>query len=182
MKKDSTIDVKLIESYLAGNQEAMAQLVKRWHVVFCKKAFWIVKDAHLSKDIAQDSWQVIIEKLPALQKTSSFKSWAFRIVYSKSLDALRQHQKDLKKEEAYKKAHVLVEETDQNDDALLKKALLKAISNLPDQQQHVIRLFYVEAYSLKEISSLLRISVGTVKSRLYHARETLKMKLKDIQR
>ncbi|WP_298902797.1 RNA polymerase sigma factor [uncultured Psychroserpens sp.] len=182
MKKDRAIDVKLIEAYLAGDQDAMAKLVKRWHVIFCQKAFWLVKDAHLSKDIAQESWQVIIEKLPGLQKTSSFKSWAFRIVYSKSLDALRQRQRDLKKGEDYKKTQVSLECDIEDDDTLLKKTLLKAISNLSDQQQHVIKLFYVEGYALKEISNLLGISVGTVKSRLFHARETLKIKLKEIKR
>ncbi|WP_298759891.1 RNA polymerase sigma factor [uncultured Psychroserpens sp.] len=180
MKTNTHIDVELIEAYKSGNQNAMAQLVKRWHVIFCKKAFWIVKDADLSKDIAQDSWQVIMEKLHVLQKPSSFKSWAFRIVYSKSLDALRQQQKEQVKGETYKREQISLEyNNEENDNALLKEKLLKAILTLPMQQQHIIKLFYVESYSLKEISDLLSISVGTVKSRLFHAREKLKLILKD---
>jgi len=46
------------------------------------------------------------------------------------------------------------------------------------QQQMVIKLFYTEEYSLKEISKTLNISVGTTKSRLFHAREKLKQILK----
>jgi RNA polymerase sigma-70 factor (ECF subfamily) len=42
----------------------------------------------------------------------------------------------------------------------------------------VIRLFYKENYTLKEISDLLQLSIGTTKSRLFHAREKLKTKLK----
>jgi RNA polymerase sigma-70 factor (ECF subfamily) len=42
----------------------------------------------------------------------------------------------------------------------------------------VLKLFYVEDYKLKELSDILKISVGTAKSRLFHAREKLKQQLK----
>jgi RNA polymerase sigma factor (sigma-70 family) len=57
--------------------------------------------------------------------------------------------------------------------------LSKAIKTLPTKQQMVIKLFYVEEYSLKQISDLLNISLGTTKSRLFHAREKLKLILKE---
>ena len=53
-----------------------------------------------------------------------------------------------------------------------------AISELSENQQMVLRLFYKEDYSLNEMSDILEISVGTVKSRLFHAREELKTILK----
>ena len=64
------------------------------------------------------------------------------------------------------------------DNSDLKKKLIKAINGLPEQQQMVIKLFYVENYSLKQIGKLLNISVGTAKSRLFHARENLKLNIK----
>ena len=178
MKKDSHIDAGLVKAYQAGNQKAIAELVKRWHLIFCKKSYWIVKDANLSKDIAQDSWQTIMAKLHTLQKPSSFKSWALRIVYSKSLDALRDLSRKRSKETELGLSQVsLVDDFKENIE--LKEALLKAVKHLPEQQQSVLRLFYTEEYSLKEISDLLHISIGTTKSRLFHAREKLKVILKD---
>jgi len=56
----------------------------------------------------------------------------------------------------------------------IKQALLKAINELPRHQQTVIRLFDTESYPLKQISDMLGISIGTAKSRLFHAREKLK--------
>ena len=56
--------------------------------------------------------------------------------------------------------------------------LKKAISLLPSTQRMVLSLFYLENYSLKEISGILDISEGTVKSRLFNAREHLKETLK----
>ncbi len=63
-----------------------------------------------------------------------------------------------------------------NKSVLQKLQLM--IRVLPKDQQVVLRLFYTEEYSLKEISEILEISVGAVKSRLFHARERLKISLK----
>lgn len=63
-----------------------------------------------------------------------------------------------------------------NKSVLQKLQLM--IRVLPKDQQVVLRLFYTEQYSLKEISEILEISVGAVKSRLFHARERLKISLK----
>mgnify|MGYP000185661021 CR=1 FL=1 len=63
---------------------------------------------------------------------------------------------------------------------ILKKELLKAIKLLSEHQQMVINLFYVEDYSLQQIGDILGISIGTAKSRLFHAREKLKTIIKQI--
>ncbi|MGA1227121.1 MAG: RNA polymerase sigma factor [Tamlana sp.] len=65
-----------------------------------------------------------------------------------------------------------------NDNLKLKTNLLVAIKKLPEHQQVVIKLFYVEDYSLKQISDILKISIVTAKSRLFQAREKLKETLK----
>ena len=172
------IDAKLIEDYLLGDKKALALLVKRWHLEFCRKALWIVKDTDLAKDIAQDSWQVIIDKIETLKDANSFKSWAMRIVYTKSLDELRRISKErINKEEVKQEQKIENDELIQ-ESIVLKIALKKAINRLPLNQQHVIKLFYVESYSLKEIAAILKISLGTTKSRMFHAREKLKEQLK----
>jgi len=177
LKTNKHIDVKLIEAYNAGDKNALAQLVKRWHVIFCKKAYWIVKDADLSKDIAQESWRTIIDKLDKLENSSSFGSWSKQIVYSKSLDALRKRNRELLKQKEFKYEQSVYDEI-YNENTQLKEDLLKAILSLTIEQQVTIKLFYKEAYSLKEISDMLNLSIGTVKSRLFHAREKLKQILK----
>lgn len=173
-KKQRSIDSKLVLDYQSGDYKALAVLVKRWHKIFCEKAFWIVKDADVAKDIAQDSWSTIMTQLNKLKDPNSFRSWALRIVYNKSLDVVKATQRTQKTIDAYKKEQdkVYVDEACNNEQ--LKAMLLKTIKTLAEHQQIVIRLFYVENYSLKEISKTLNISVGTAKSRLFHAREKLK--------
>lgn len=171
------IDIQLIVAYQSGDKSAMASLVKRWHLEFCNKANWLVKDPDLSKDIAQECWRTIMDKLYTLEKPESFKSWAFRIVYSKSIDVLREQSRKRTKEFDLNENQSNILEQDQ-DDTHLKDMLLRAVQQLPQHQQVVIRLFYTEDYSLKEISQLLNISLGTTKSRLFHAREKLKLIIK----
>ncbi|MCF6280035.1 MAG: hypothetical protein L3J14_06775 [Flavobacteriaceae bacterium] len=76
---ENTIDADLVIEYQSGNKKAITTLVKRWHIEFCKFALWYVKDADVAKDIAQESWFVILNKLDTLQEPKKFKSWAISI-------------------------------------------------------------------------------------------------------
>ncbi len=178
-KNEYYIDAKLVISYQSGNTVALTQLVKRWHKAFCNKAYWIIKDKQVAKDIAQDSWKTIIEKIDDLKDPNTFASWSLRIVCNKSFDWLRRHKKVTENLNGLE-LNDDVEELQYDDEReQQRKVLLKAIKVLPLHQKEVIKLFYTEAYSLKEISKTLNISVGTTKSRLFHAREKLKQILKN---
>jgi len=177
LRTGKSVDAELVTQFQSGNANALTELVKRWHKKFCEKAYWILKDADQSKDIAQDSWKTIMIKINDLKDPSSFGGWAMRIVYSKSLDAIRERNRIRVKLEEYAKEQSVTSETEE-DNSQLKLELLKAIKTLSVNHQMVLKLFYVEDYSLSQISDLLNISVGTAKSRLFHAREKLKLILK----
>jgi len=170
---DKHIDAKLVVAFLSGDKAALNSLVKRWHKLFCKKAYWLVKDADLAKDIAQDSWTSIISKIETLNNPESFGNWALRIVYYKSLDTLQSISKERDRNHAYQKEQIYIND-EPVDNSAMEKLLVETLKKLPNHQQIVIRLFYLEDYSLKQISELLEISIGTAKSRLFYARETLK--------
>lgn len=172
------IDAKLVVDYKSGNNEALAQLVKRWHKTFCSKAHWIVKDKQVAKDIAQDTWKTIIENLDGLKDPKTFASWSLRIVCNKSFDWVKKNNKTKDKLQTYNYGKEAHEMNERNDKEHIQRCLLKAINALPTHQQMVIKLFYTQEYSLKEISKTLNISEGTAKSRLYHAREKLKLIIK----
>jgi RNA polymerase sigma-70 factor (ECF subfamily) len=140
----------------------------------------MVKDKDASKDIAQDSWTVIINKIDSLKDRRQFKFWAYRIIINKSTDWLRIQTKNRLNKGDYS-AYISVNDETVTGISQLKKNLLKAIQTLPDEQKAVIKLFYLESYSIKQISELLKISAGTTKSRLFHAREKLKQTLKQKQ-
>ena len=176
-KKNVISDEELIDKILSGSSSAANQLVAKWHLEFCKRANYIVKDPEMAKDVAQKCWVAIFENLDGLRNKSQFQSWAFRIIYHKSIDSVRKRNKirELRNDLNYENDQNRLLSEEENTD--LKDQLLKAIKNLSIRHQVVIRLFYSEDYSIKQLSKTLKISEGTAKSRLYHAREHLKKEL-----
>ena len=178
--KENKADADLVIAYQSGNLKTFAELVKRWHLQFCNFAYWYVKDADVAKDIAQESWMIIYKKLDTLQQPDKFKSWAISIVNRKAIDWIRASNRENKKRNSFydenSEKEIFMEES--NDRNNIKVFLKKEIEKLPSNQKIVISLFYTEGYSLKQISELLNVSIGTAKSRLFHAREKLKSTLK----
>jgi len=168
---EKIFDALLVLQYQSGNKQALSLLVNRYHLKLCKHAFWYTQDLHAARDIAQDSWSIILNKIGSLRDPNLFGSWALRIVTRKSLDYLnkskreREHLKTVKYEKQ-------LEDLDSRASDL--ERLKVAMKILPEHQKQVLRLFYTEQYSLKEIGQILEIATGTVKSRLFHAREKLK--------
>jgi RNA polymerase sigma factor (sigma-70 family) len=177
-KTNKIVDGWLVIQYQSGNGKALPLLVKRWHKKFCRKAYWVTKDKDASKDIAQESWKTIIIKLNSLKDPNSFGSWALTIVYRKAIDLIKDNNKKTDKLHQYHYEQESILKTKEVDNADLKKSLLEAIKSLSVHHQIVINLFYVEDYSLIQIGEILDISVGTAKSRLFHAREKLKTLIK----
>lgn len=137
------VDKILVLQFQSGDKKALPELVKRWHKQVCSKAYWLVKDKDVAKDIAQDSWSIIINKVDSLNDPSSFGGWAMRIVYNKSLDWLRVKAKEQAQQHEYyctqEKFDAVIEDNEQTN-----KVLSKAIKTLPIKQQMVIKLFYLE--------------------------------------
>ncbi len=176
MNPNKVFDALLVLQYQSGDKKALSLLVKRHHAKLCRHSYWYTHDLDTAKDVVQDSWSIIITKLGSIKDPNAFGSWAMRIVTRKSLDFLNRNKNDREKLAGYRNTpHNLDAEEDRESDLI---RLENSIKLLPNDQQVVLRLFYTEEYSLKEISTILEISIGTVKSRLFHAREKLKAILK----
>ncbi len=175
MTPNKIFDALLVLQYQSGDKKALGMLVKRHHNSFCSHANWYLSDLDASKDVVQDCWSIIMNKLGNLRDPNSFSSWAMRIVTRKSIDILRQTKTKREKLRQYQYTNLEVTYNEENTEII---KLRQAIKSIPNDQQIVLRLFYTQEYSLIEISNILDISVGTVKSRLFHAREKLKTILK----
>ncbi len=174
---DKIFDSLLVMQCQSGNKKAMTLLVKRWHVRLCKQAYWYTNDIEASKDVAQDSWSKILLKIGNLKDPNSFGSWALTIVTRNALDWQRKHKKEQGNLNSYHKENSGTSlDHDHNEMVFLQ--LKKSIKELPKNQQIVLNLFYIEEYSIKQISKIMNVSTGTIKSRLFNAREKLKLILK----
>lgn len=178
-KRKNTSDASLVVAYQKGDKKVIPILVKRWHMLFCKLAFFYVKDADVAKDIAQESWIAIMDKISDVKDPEKCKSWAISIVNRKAIDWLRKSNREkVKLQSVFNESTNNNLEVEKEDNVKVKKQLMLAIEKLSLHQQQVIKLFYGQGYSLKEISELMNTTVGNTKSRLFHAREKLKTILK----
>ncbi|MGI9551025.1 MAG: RNA polymerase sigma factor, partial [Aurantibacter sp.] len=150
MEPQKVFDSFLVLQYQAGNKKALELLVNRHHKKMCRHAYWYVHDFDISKDIVQDCWGAIINKLHSLKDPNSFGSWAMRIVTRKSLDFLN---RDSRKREKLKQYSPVSSDSIDEDRTTEIQQLKKAIRTLTNNQQVVLRLFYTEDYSLKEMAT-----------------------------
>lgn len=166
---------KLVKSYQNGDREALKKLIKKFHPVMKKTIYYQIREQEPVDDIAQDCWYIIIPKLSDLELKVSFKAWALSIARRKAIDWIRKQQRSAKHSRSIKnetKSQTEHLTTDNTNDKL--KKVHDGIQKLPATQRIVLELFYMDNLSLQEISDLLELSKGTVKSRLFYAREKLK--------
>lgn len=175
-KSEQTLDAFLVLDYRTGNKKALNLLVNRWQSRICSRAYSYTKDYDQAKDIAQDSWKVIISKLHGLKDPELFGSWVMRIVTRKSIDWLRKENSRRRRNYQYIEGNSLEDdEADKLDEVYIVQ---KAIQQLKPKHQEILQLYYSDNIPISTIAILLECSEGTIKSRLHYARQQLKEHLK----
>ena len=176
MNKDKIFDELLILKCHEGDTKAFELLIKRWNKKLIYFACKFTHDVETAQDVVQNAWIAIHKGIFKLQDPSKFSTWAFRITYNKSMDALR-HAKI--KSEVELNDQVDIEDEIEPDDSW--STIDKLLKKLPKQHKLILTLFYLEQQSIKQIASVLELPEGTVKSRIFYARELLKRKYKEVQ-
>jgi len=174
---DKVFDGLLVQQYLNGDHKAVDLLIKRWNKRILSYAIRTTRNPEKAKDIAQEVWVVAIKSLPSLKEYNKVGSWLLSITHNKCMDAMRQIVR-IDELTEYPELDPS-EDADQEHKKMIK--LRTSIRTLNNSHKNVLTLFYLEGMSLIEISDILNVSKGTVKSRLFHAREKLKKVLKEIR-
>ncbi len=167
----------LVAKYQDGDKDSLKLLIRQFNPSLQKQIYAQTRDMESLDDLVQESWYAIISGLSEVQIRISFEVWALSIARRKAIDWIRQKQRLRKKtEEVYLEEQEKSLSSESDLDIILerKSRLRIAINELPQTQRIVLTMFYLENYSVQEISQVLRISSGTVKSRLFNAREHLK--------
>ena len=168
----------LITRARLGDRAALEKLVTRFQRKFLGHAYRFLGDADLARDAVQEGWIDILRGLHKLQDEGAFSAWAFRIITRKcarhiaGLKKTREVLKDMRDE-----ARTAPQAIDDVDQALGHWTLRKALAKLPEGHRVAIGLFYLEEMSVAEVAVALEIPVGTVKTRLLHARKKLRAAL-----
>ncbi len=160
-----------------GDKKAFHLLVKQWHPKIMSQAFRYSKNRPAAKDIAQETWSSVLNGISSIKDPARFAVWIHRIVYHKSVDWIRRAQKN-RSLNTLDVTESLYNQSESHGDEVAN--MMTHLNQLPADQKMVLTLFYLEQHNIIEIAEILAIPQGTVKSRLYNARETLKKKLKQI--
>ena len=173
-KISKVVDGLLVLQYRAGDKRALDLLIRRYHKKLCRHAYRYTKDKDTARDVVQESWKRAIGGISKLREPNTFGSWIMTIVTRKSLDYLTKKGKERQGLKEFQYVEKQQADTENSYGPEIINGLRHAIESLTMDHQIVLKLFYTESYSLCEIAEITGVSVGTVKSRLFHAREKLK--------
>ena len=166
-------DAMLVEACLRGDRHAFDTLVDRYEGPLFSAAYRITGSVEDAMDATQNAFVNAYEKLHTFDPTYRFFSWIYRIAVNQSLNlvARRRDQAAFDEDSPAKEPNPseVFESTETRGH--LKRALL----NLEPHYRTVIVLKHLEGFTYREIGELLEIPEKTVKSRLFTARQRLRM-------
>jgi RNA polymerase sigma-70 factor (ECF subfamily) len=179
----------LIEQLKQGDQTAFRKIVEAWQDLVYNTAIGIVQNAEDAEDVAQEVFVQVYESIHNFKGESKLSTWLYRITISKAMDHIR--HKNRKKRFAFVKNLF----TDQNEavvhppdfnhpgvilDKREKSAtLMKAVSELPDNQRIAFTLHKIEGLSYQEISEVMESTVSSVESLMHRAKNNLRKNLEN---
>jgi RNA polymerase sigma-70 factor, ECF subfamily len=178
-------DAELVRRFRDGDRAAYAEIVRRYQDrVFTLCLRWM-GDRELAEDVAQDVFLALFKSLPSFRGESQLSTWIFRVVinhcknrklYRKRRHSDQHESLDGERDDELPARQIASEGpgTDAPLRAAQAESMLQAgLDALDEDQRHIIVLRDVQDQSYEEISDLLGLPRGTVKSRLHRARAEL---------
>lgn len=188
VKDVSENEIKLIDNAINGDINSFEKLIKKHQKFAYNVALKYLKDPVDAEDATQESLIKAFRYLKSFNKNSKFSTWLYRIVINTCKDELRKHKKDqdsysLDNEDNYINAieDESYEPLKNAENKELGKNLHKAIEKLELTYKDVIILCDMKDYSYQEISDILEIPIGTVRSRISRGRKKLRKIINDME-
>ncbi len=177
MEKNDILVINARNQNLSVGQRHLAfgELVNRFYDVAYRWAFTILHEKHQAQDAVQEAFVVAFQSLEQLRDPLAFSGWLRQIVVSQAYRQVRSQQVDMSSLEVAPELPTyepgpaaILEEVE------IKEKVMTAVQALPEKEQIVTQMFYLNGYSQHEIARLLELPLTTVKKRLQYARQNLK--------
>ena len=175
-------DTELIDSFKRGNQNAFNLIVRKYQ----KKVYWIVRKMVLDHDDADDITQEVFLKLyrsvSDFRGESKFFTYIYKIAINFSLNHISRTKKlSLRKADiCYSDIRSYDKPADEMMNSRERTEILEeAIRSLPEQQRAVFNMRYYDDLPYEEISKILDMSVGTLKTNYHYAKDKVEQYIKD---
>jgi RNA polymerase sigma-70 factor (ECF subfamily) len=171
-------DEEIIERVLAGDVDCFGQLVDKYHKKVLGLIFNMTRDHHLSEDLGQDVFMDVYKSLKNFDSARSrFSTWLYRIAQNKTLNAIKKHKPlffaEPPERPTERTAHQNVVAGE------FHAELDRILDRLPIRQRLAFVWSEIEQLSYKEIAEIEGVSLGTVKSRISRARQSIQQALQN---
>ncbi|MGB5209798.1 MAG: RNA polymerase sigma factor RpoE [Gammaproteobacteria bacterium] len=187
-KKNS--DQALVERVQKGDRSAFDVLVSRYQHKVVKLVMRYVRDQSEALDVAQEAFIKAYRALPRFRGDSAFYTWLYRITINTAKNHLvaakrrpLDYNLDLQNPEQYE-LHARLKDIDTPERVLLseeiREAVNQAIEGLPEDLRTAIMLRELEGMSYEEIAATMECPVGTVRSRIFRARDAIDKRVRPL--
>jgi RNA polymerase sigma-70 factor, ECF subfamily len=181
---------KRIKEVLKGDQNAFAEIVELFQDKLYRICYRMLGNQHEAEDIAQEAFVRAFINIHTFDTNRKFSTWLYRIGTNLCIDRIRKKKPDyyLDAEVAGTEGLNMYSQIPSKEE-LPEQEVLKMemqdrvqyeISRLPDKYRAVIVLKYMEDLPLQEISEILEMPLGTVKTRIHRGREALRKQLSNM--
>ncbi|WP_102029511.1 RNA polymerase sigma factor SigW [Salirhabdus sp. Marseille-P4669] len=179
-----------IKQIKKGDQAAFEEVVSFYQNKVYQICYRMLGNSHEAEDIAQEAFIRAYTNIHSFDDKRKFSTWIYRIATNLSIDRIRKKKPDyfldaevqgtegLNMYSQLSADQPLPEE--EVETLELQSYIQKQIQSLPEKYRSIITLRYVDDLSLQEISEILDMPIGTVKTRIHRGREALRKKLRDL--
>lgn len=179
-----------IKQVIKGDQDAFGEIVELYKDKVFQISYRMLGNRHEAEDVAQEAFLRAYINIHSYNPNKKFSTWLYRIATNLSIDRIRK-----KKPDYYLDAEIggtdgltmyaqlssdAVSPEDEVETLEMQEWLQREIMALPPKYRAAIVLKYIEELSLKEISDVLDLPVGTVKTRIHRGREALRKQLRNV--
>ena len=158
-----------------NEEQKFTELIEENKLRFYKTAKIILKNDDDVYDAIQEALISIYKNYEKLENEKFFSTWATRIIINKCYDLLRKRKNNIVPIDEFIENNPSMGQNDKYE--IDESGIKQAMNFLNDDIKLIVVLYYYDNYSVKEISEIVNIPEGTVKSRLSTARKLLKQKL-----
>jgi RNA polymerase sigma-70 factor (ECF subfamily) len=183
-------DHVLVKAHVGGDQKAFEVLFRKYRDVVHRLVYSIVRDETLVQDVVQEVFLLVYRHLHKFRQDSAFKTWVYRIAVNEAI----RHLSRLKRwqplpegdfESQVTTTTLVVSSIGESPERMLIESeqrahIAAAIERMKAHHRLILNLFYLEELPVQEIARILDIPEGSVKSRLFYARDALKKVLDPI--
>ena len=185
-------DKKLVKRVQKGDKGAFDLLVLKYQHKIVNLVMRYVRDPEIALDITQEAFIKAYRALPRFRGDSAFYTWMYRIAVNTAKNHLAAQRRrpmdvelDLQDPEQYD-LHAKLKETDTPEGVTLsnelKETVERAIAALPEDLRTAIILRELDGMSYEEIAQTMECPVGTVRSRIFRARDAIAKKVGPLAR